>query len=128
MMTKEETSKKEIEDKETINTKDTKIKNNQKEEKTKKDFTKAIVLTIFIILVLGTGWVMLNSYNTSFAEEQCLNIQNHPDMNFPCSCYPSEKPNDLSQFIDDNTEKYCRCDCDIGNNRTHTVYIIRAKE
>ncbi|MCK5594459.1 MAG: hypothetical protein KAI18_04400, partial [Candidatus Aenigmarchaeota archaeon] len=114
-MEKEKTTKKEIE----VKNNTIEDKNNQKQEKTeekpRKDFTKPIVLTIFIILILGMGWVMLNSYNNSFAKEQCLAIQNHPELNYPCTCYPSEKPTDLDPFVDENTEEYCRCDCDIGN-------------
>ncbi|MCK5043115.1 MAG: hypothetical protein KAR51_03735, partial [Candidatus Aenigmarchaeota archaeon] len=57
---------------------------------------------------------------------QCLAIQEHPDLNYPCICYPSEKPTDLDPFVDKKTEKYCLCKCDIGNNQTYTAYIIRA--
>ncbi|MBW6461493.1 MAG: hypothetical protein K0B07_00370 [DPANN group archaeon] len=121
---KKDINKKVIETKET----DTKNKTSQKDEIPKKDFTKTIVITIFIILILGTGWIMFTSYNNSFAKEQCLAIQNHPDLNYDCSCYPSEKPTDLDPFIDANTEKHCRCDCDLGNNETYTAWIIRANK
>ena len=59
--------------------------------------------------------------------EQCKAIENHPELDYPCVCIPSEKPNDMDQYIAEQTEKFCRCDCEIGNNQTYTAWIVREK-
>ncbi|NOQ38128.1 hypothetical protein GQ472_04525 [archaeon] len=95
-------------------------------KKSKKDYTNIIVIIILLSVFIIFGFIMQSQYNNSRAIEQCLAIQEHPDLNYPCTCYPSEKPKDIDPFVDKKTEKYCRCDCDIGNNQTYTAYIIRA--
>ncbi|MEA3229704.1 MAG: hypothetical protein U9P44_02210 [archaeon] len=118
---------KEIQKKEDEKDKETKkTKEDTGKEKTEKNMTGTIIITLFIIILLGTCGIMLKEYNKNRAIEQCLLIQNHPDLNYPCKCYPSEKPKDMDPYVDEKTEKYCRCKCDIGNNQTYTVYIVRA--
>ncbi len=95
-------------------------------KKSKKDHTNVIVIIILLSVFIIFGFIMQSQYSNSRAIEQCLAIQEHPDLNYPCTCYPSEKPKDIDPFVDKKTEKYCRCDCDIGNNQTYTAYIIRA--
>ncbi len=104
--------------------KDSKTKTADKSDK--KDHSGIIIITILISVTIVFGLIMYNQYSSNRAIEQCLDIQDHPDLNYPCICYPSEKPEDIDPFVDENTEKYCRCDCDIGNNQTYTAYIIRA--
>jgi len=95
-------------------------------KKSRKDYTNIVVAIILLSVFIIFGFIMQNQYSNNRAIEQCLTIQEHPDLNYPCICYPSEKPKDIDPFVDKKTEKYCRCDCDIGNNQTYTAYIIRA--
>lgn len=93
-----------------------------------RDRSILIVATIFIAMILILSGLMYSNYTENKAIEECLVIQNHPDLGYPCVCYPSEKPKDIDAYIDQRTEKYCRCDCDLGNNQTYTAHIIRAKD
>ncbi|MCK4808462.1 MAG: hypothetical protein KAS90_02460 [Candidatus Aenigmarchaeota archaeon] len=95
-------------------------------KKSKKDYTSIIVAIILLSVFIIFGFIMQSQYSNNRAIEQCLAIENHPDLAYPCICYPSEKPEDIDPFVDKNTEKYCLCKCDIGNNQTYTAYIIRA--
>ncbi len=94
----------------------------------KKNYSGLMVIVMLISIMIVFGFIMQDQYNKNWAIEQCLAIENHPDLAYPCKCYPSEKPTDLDPFGDKKTEKYCLCKCDIGNNQTYTAYIIRTKE
>ena len=94
----------------------------------KKDYSGLMIIVMLISITIIFGFIMQDQYNKNWAIEQCLKIQEHPDLNYPCICYPSEKPTDLDPFVDKRTDEFCQCTCDIGNNQTFTADIIITKD
>ncbi len=85
-----------------------------------------IVFFVFVIFILASAWVLYGQYSKNKAIEECKAIEDSPELNFPCVCYPSPKPKDIDSTVDTKTQEYCRCDCDIGNNQTYTAYILKS--
>ena len=99
------------------------LKNSNKNSKKKRNFCWT---TIIFILVIGAILIFLvynfdKTVTEGSIEDKCLEIQNSPDMIFPCKCFPTVKEIDESDYVESKTSNFCTCVCDIGNNMTYTM-------
>ncbi|MBW6451135.1 MAG: hypothetical protein K0B02_00205 [DPANN group archaeon] len=130
--TKTETKTKEIETENKKNETDTK-KNETKNTKTKdekpKQIDKSLIILLIIILILLVFSINIISNKIQYdaTMRECKEIENHESLSIPCNCYPYTKPEDISEIIKKNTNQFCRCLCEIGENQTKYFDILRAK-
>lgn len=102
-------------------------------EEAPKKFTTAHIVVIVVVLgMLVFSYGLKTTYDSKLALEQCASIQNDPELLYPCVCFPitqaeAETMDHYETLEGKIQNNVCRCDCDIGNNRTWTAYIPRAK-
>lgn len=97
----------------------------------KKKFKISPYLIIFIVAAIAMTWAFVSItaqviYNNQL-KEKCLAIQNSPELQYSCKCFPTIKKANMSDYVENRTETFCTCNCDIGDNKTWSVEIRIAK-
>ncbi|MCK5476564.1 MAG: hypothetical protein KAI55_01450 [Candidatus Aenigmarchaeota archaeon] len=97
-------------------------------KKEDKEFNKAmIIITVFILIcVLGTYLLFDDKKQTDDIYAKCIEMQNHPDLQYECQCVPTFLLNKTNNegYVEKNTDEMCTCACDIG---TDTPYVVEIR-
>jgi uncharacterized ion transporter superfamily protein YfcC len=106
-----------------------KSKKNQKDEI---KFTKKTLILIFIIVILLAlsifiGRLGYENYQSGKIKNYCENIQNDPNLQYPCTCIPYTDKSHLDEEIIDKMDIVCICECQISQNQTITWPVAKAK-
>ncbi len=111
---------------------DSDSKESKKKEKNEKKenplfLTLSVMILVFlvVILIIGlkTAW---DNREFNQLKEFCFNVQNSPDLEFPCECIPNMRDYNESAYINEKSKGVCVCTCDIGNNKSYVVEVRMA--
>jgi len=85
-----------------------------------------------VILLSMIGYVAYFNYEKivkrRILEEKCNEIERSPDLLFDCDCFPTpESKKNTADYVENRTEAFCTCVCDLGNNQTYTIEVRVAK-
>ncbi len=91
-----------------------------------------VMITIFIVIMLAISIFFVQAITERYSEqtlaEYCKSIETDSGLNYPCKCTPYTDTQHIDISIQDKIDNMCICQCYIGDNRTITIPIARAKE
>ncbi|MCK5177418.1 MAG: hypothetical protein KAQ92_06835 [Candidatus Aenigmarchaeota archaeon] len=97
-------------------------------KKEDKEFNKAMVIvTVFIFICVTVVFLLFDDKKQiDELSAKCLEMQNHPDLQYECQCVPTYLLNntDDGEYVKERTEEMCTCACDIG---TDTPYVVEIR-
>lgn len=106
------------------------MKGKRKRKSTNVERLLRIAAVVFLISVICYTLVLQYDrvLKKKMLEEKCNEIERSPDLLFDCDCFPTpERKKNTSDYVENRTEAFCTCVCDLGNNQTYTIEVRVAK-
>ena len=91
--------------------------------KDNKCLSNIIIAVVAIAVVVFLAYSIISVSEKGVMEDKCTEIESSADLNFPCSCVPTIRDINESDYVDSKTTNMCTCTCDIGGGETYTVEI-----
>ena len=85
-----------------------------------------IVIVLFLVAAAYLWYGRFVELN--MLKQKCDEIEKSPDLLYPCDCFPTPEKNENPEgYVENRTEAFCTCVCDIGNNQTYAIEVRIAR-
>jgi hypothetical protein len=105
-----------------------KVKKELSEKRHSNDIFRMIALVFILVVVSYAVFVQYEKIvKKKMLEEKCDAIEKSPDLLVSCDCFPTPEKKSTGDYVENRTEAFCTCVCDIGENQTYTIEVRIAR-